>query len=512
MGGENSLFWADQLARAIAGRRRFKYVDKAAPKPRKFVVKTSASLSGVLHIGRLSDTIRGESVYRALKDAGHKAEFIWVAEDMDPLRSVPAGVPEGYAKYIGTAVTDIPDPHGCHDSYAAHHVAEYFSVIGLFISAKMPKFSMREEYRKGSFRPFIKKIIDGTDEIKKIQTRYRTNPLPADWSPWTPICENCGKIITPRVTKFEDGIVSYQCRDYKFDKSSAAGCGHTGDNDPLDGQGKLMWKSEWASQWARWSVSSEGAGKEYQVPNSAFWVNAEVAERVLGFPAPVPIFYEHIMIDGKKMSASLGNVIYPKEWLECAPAELLRFFYNKRLMKTRSFSWRELPVLYADYEKHADVYFGKADSGNEKEQAHMKRLFEMSQFGKPMPVEMGFDKAVLAANANPLAKGRAIGHARAWMEKHSPESVVALAGLADKRLLPEGMAVHLRGLSDGLKNANTEEEITNAVWDAAKASGNQREFFRAAYLALTGRETGPRLGPFIAAAGREKVIRLLERL
>ena len=70
---EHSLFWADQLADEIISRKGFRYIDKPVPKFKKFVVKTSASLSGVLHIGRLSDTIRGETVYRALKDAGQQA-------------------------------------------------------------------------------------------------------------------------------------------------------------------------------------------------------------------------------------------------------------------------------------------------------------------------------------------------------------------------------------------------------------------------------------------------------
>ncbi len=509
---EHSLFWADQIAGEIATRKNFRYLDEPVPRLKKFVVKTSASLSGVLHIGRLSDTIRGESVFRALKDAGCKAELVWVAEDMDPMRKLPKGVPDNYAKYIGMPVTDIPDPHGCHDSYAAHHVAEYFKVIDEFVSTKMPKYSMREEYKNGGFRPFISKIIENIDEIRKIQNKYRMNPLPKDWSPWIPICANCGKIITPKVTGFHDGAVSYVCSNYQFEKSKAVGCGHKGDADPLKDDGKLMWKSEWASQWARWGIVSEGAGKEYQVPNSAFWVNAEICERVLGFPAPVPIFYEHIMIDGRKMSASLGNVVYPKDWLECAPAELLRFFYNKRLMKTRSFSWKDLPILFADYEKHADVFFGKLDVGNEKESVHMKRLFEVSQMGKPKPVGMTFEKAMLVANTEPSSKGPMITYARNWMEKHSPESRIALLDVPAKAALPKGMKESLKALAKSLQNAGTEEEITDAVWAAAKASGDSCEFFRSAYLALIGREQGPRLGPFIAAAGKKKVVALLEKV
>jgi len=509
---EHSLFWADQLAQEIINRKSFRYIDKPMLPFKKFTVKTSASLSGVLHIGRLSDTIRGESVYRALKDAGKRAELIWVAEDMDPMRKVPSGVPASYEKYIGMPVTDIPDPNGCHASYAAHHVAEYFKVIDLFVSTKMLKFSMRREYKKGSFKPLIKKIIDNIDEIKKIQNKYRTNPLPPDWSPWTPICGNCGKIITPKVTGFREGIVSYVCSDYQFEKSKAAGCGHKGDADPLKDDGKMMWKSEWASQWALWQVVSEGAGKEYQVPNSAFWLNTEICERVLGFPAPVPIFYEHIMIDGRKMSASLGNVVYPKDWLQCAPAELLRFFYNKRLMKTRSFSWKDLPLLYADYEKHADVYFGKLNVENEKEQAHIKRLFEISQFGKPKPPEATFEQAVNALNNSQPAVGKVTKYAKTWMEKHSPESIVRLLDSPKTEGITDPMRSALRTLVYELAEAKTEQDVSDSIWAAAKATGNAKDFFRSAYLALIGKEQGPKLAPFIMAAGKSKVIKLLEKL
>ncbi|PIY59940.1 lysine--tRNA ligase, partial [Candidatus Woesearchaeota archaeon CG_4_10_14_0_8_um_filter_47_5] len=144
------MFWADQLARKIVSRDSFHYLDKPVPKLKQFRVKTSASLSGVLHIGRLSDTIRGDSVFKALEDAGVKAELIWVAENMDPLRKVPEGVPASYKEHIGMPVTDVPDPWGCHASYAEHFTAVYFEVVDDFVSTPMKKYSMREEYKKGN--------------------------------------------------------------------------------------------------------------------------------------------------------------------------------------------------------------------------------------------------------------------------------------------------------------------------------------------------------------------------
>ncbi|HDD72608.1 MAG TPA: lysine--tRNA ligase, partial [Candidatus Aenigmarchaeota archaeon] len=384
---EERLFWADQIAEEIVNRKRFRYIEKPVPRFDRFVVKTSASISGVLHIGRLSDTIRGESVHRALKDLGVKSELIWVAEDMDPLRKIPNGVPESFSKYIGMPVSDIPDPWGCHKTYAEHHISEYLEVIDEFVATRMKRFYMSEEYRKGSFNRFIKILMEpeNIEKIISILNRFRREPFQTKaWSPWTPICENCGKIITPAIEEItSEGLVRYTCRDYSFEKTTAKGCGHRGTADPLKDGGKLMWKSEWAAQWAYWKVVSEGAGKEYQVPGSAFWVNGEIVEKVLDFPMPVPIFYEHLMIDGKKMSASLGNVVYPRDWLEVAPPELLRFLYNKKLMKTRSFSWTGLPGLYSEYDKHEEVYFGKKKIENKKEEAHMKRLYEISQVGKP---------------------------------------------------------------------------------------------------------------------------------
>jgi lysyl-tRNA synthetase class 1 len=539
--GAENVFWADRLAKEILARKKYRYVDRAIPGLKEYTVKTSASLSGVLHIGRLSDTIRGESVFRALGDAGVKARFIWVAEDMDPLRKVPKGVPAKYADCVGMPVTDVPDPDGCHKSYADHHRDAYLEVIGRFVGSPMRKFSMRDEYRKGTFRPYVKRIMENVELVKEIQNRYRSSPVPGGWSPWMPICGNCGKIITPRIERLEGGKVYYKCQDYKFEKTVARGCGHEGTADPLKDEGKLVWKSEWASQWAHWRVVSEGAGKEYQVPMSAWWVNAEIAERVLGFPMPVPIFYEHLVIGGKKMSASLGNVVYPKDWLEVAEPELLKLFYNKRLMKTRSFSFGDLPKLYDDYDRHARVYFGQEKTGNKKEEAHMKRLYLFSQLGEPeKPNPVPFDFAVMLSQTSQdrgsvgsvleqtghvrseAGKGgmkrvmERIGLAGKWVGKHAPEMSCRLVEKVPEKTkskLTKKQKDSLKDLAKELGKSVDEKALHNAFWEISKKHGlKPGEFFRACYLVLLGKEAGPRLAPFVLASGRERVRKLLSQV
>jgi len=539
--GKESLFWADQIAGEIISRKKFHFTDDKIPKFNKYVVKTSASISGVLHIGRLSDTIRGESVVRALTDRGARAEFIWVAEDMDPLRSIPKGVPAGFEDYIGMPVTDIPDPFGCHRTYAEHHTAKYFEVLGDFVSVRMTRYSTREEYKKGSFRPYIRKILDNIELARQIQDKYREEPLPVTWSPWKPVCDNCGKIITTSVKSFEGGRALYRCEDYDFEKRKAKGCGHEGENDPLKGNGKLVWKGEWAAEWAFWKVCSEGAGKEYQVPNSAWWVNGEIVERVLGYPMPVPIFYEHLIIDGEKMSASKGNIVYPADWLKVATPELLKFFYNKRIMKTRSFSWGDLPKLYDDYDMHESVFYGKTKVENDKEREHMKRLYAISQLKAPgkMPARVPFDFAAaiaqIACGKDLAAKGievlKRTGHisgslsesdkkalsdrlmlARNWADMYAPDRYKFIvqdraAAKVDPKVLPV-----IRKLAEKLGEKELkEEELMNLFYGLCKENGvNTKDFFRSMYNILVSKDYGPRLAPFILSIGREKISKLLK--
>ncbi len=533
----DELFWADQFAKHIITRDKFHYLDKPIPKFDEYTVKTSASLSGVLHIGRLSDTIRSESVFKALKDAGVKARLIWVAEDMDPLRKVPKGVPEEFRKYLGMPVTDIPDPEGCHDSYAEHFKSEYFKVIDKFVDTKLQKFSMREEYKKGNFREYTRKILENAEIIREIQNKHRTTKLEKGFSPWKPICENCGKIVTTHITNFSDGIVRYWCKDYDFETTTAKGCGHRGEDDPLKGNGKMLWKSEWAAQWKRWKVVSEGAGKEYQVPNSAFWINAEITEKVLDYPMPVPIFYEHIMINNEKMSASKGNVVYPKEWLEVASPDLLRLFYNKRLMKTRSFSWQNLPKLYEEYESYQRIYSGDTSLDNKKDEAHIKRLYEISSLDlKKKALGLSFSHAAMIAQLfekeeDIIKSLKKTGHykeeekdtifdmmqkAKVWLKKYAPEDMK----FEVQKTVPKGLELTekqisaLHKIAKALRQKDYDEktlfeEFYNIKNELDISPG---ELFKAAYNVLLNRNRGPKLAPFILALGKDRVAELFEKV
>ncbi len=535
--GKNGLFWADQVADRIINREKYHYLDKKIPKFGVYVCRSAASLSGVMHIGRLSDVIRHISVHRALLDKGAKSRVMWVADDMDPLRKIPQGVPESYEKYLGAPVNRIPDFEKCHDSYADHYIAEYLEVVHEYAFEDLETCRTSDYYKKGSFNPYIRKILANAEKIREIQNKHRTNSLKKEWSPWRAVCGNCGKIITPQTKITEDGKIVYKCVDYNFETTTAKGCGHKGETDPLKDEGKLIYKSEWAAQWAFWKVSCEGAGKEYNVPNSAYWINQEICEAVLDFPAPEYFFYEHLFVDGVKMSASLGNVIYPKQWLEVATPQLLRFFYNKRLMMARSFSWKELPQLYDEYDDAASVYAGKKTLDNEKESSHVKRMYEISnRKGSPeKPLELSFSHASMLAQtfndeqsitASLKKTGQyskaaekqlleRVAKAAEWVRRYAPEEYKfevrdEISDAERKRLSPQQKKA-LREFAAILKSRDWKEnELFNAIYELCKKNDvKPKEFFQAAYIVLLGKEQGPRLAPFILTLG-ERAVKLFE--
>ena len=66
------------------------------------------------------------------------------------------------------------------------------------------------------------------------------------------------------------------------------------------------------------------------------------------------------------MSASVGNIVYPFQWLEVAKPETLKYLYMKRLMKTRSFDWIDVPLLELELDRVLTAE--KNNEGDEIEQ------------------------------------------------------------------------------------------------------------------------------------------------
>ena len=255
-----TVYWADTLAREILNRKKYNYLDKPFPEIKEYYIKSSTSISGVPHIGNASDVIRHDALARALRDLGKPVTLFWVAEDMDALRKVPAGIPKSFEKYLGMPVADIPCPEGCCESYSKHFCNLFVNSLKEHFGVELVFKSTAGAYRSGEFTPYIKKIMKNLELVKEIWNKSRETPLPERWTPWKPVCENCGKIMTTVVKDFDEKGVTYVCEDYEFRKygeeayTKVSGCGYEGESKYSKGNGKLLWRVEWAVEWAAWKI------------------------------------------------------------------------------------------------------------------------------------------------------------------------------------------------------------------------------------------------------------------
>lgn len=550
----DQMFWSDRIAQLVTERDGYNYIDKKIEKPEVYGIKSSTSISGVPHIGNASDVIRSDSVVRSLRDLGENVKFIWVAEDMDPLRKVPAGIPDKFEKYLGMPVSDLPCPVGCCESYVKHFVRLFIESLHEYFGTEPKMLTTTDAYKSGEFYPYVKKAIEKIDVIKEVLNKHRTIPLSKIWSPWKPVCDNCGKIITTKVIDVNGDIVKYKCGDYSFKEfgkkayNKVEGCGHVGESDIKEGRGKLLWKIEWAAEWPLWNIHFEPAGKEHFMPGASFWNAGEIAERVYDWPEPYPGRneiqpYEYIMINGEKMSASKGNVVATWEWPEFAPPEILRLILLKRPNMQREFSYSKIPVLVDEFDRLRDVYYGKESVDNNRELMNLKRLYEMSltkedkgyisniPFGFasmiaqiiPDATKSNFDKVLsLAERTNHIKDvdelsdvarkniARRIKQAGSWVEKYgtSRDKITISKEIPDKvDELSDEQRSSLIELGEYLSKDRTNDDIWDKIRKIAKSNGiSAKKVFQATYIALLGQRYGPRLVPFIQTMDTDFIV------
>ncbi len=516
------MFWADQIAEKVSGKQ---------------VVNDSKTPSGRVHVGALRGVVIHDVIYRALKDAGRQAVFIYGNDDFDPMDSLPTYLPkEKYAQFTGMPLSEIPAPDG-NGNYADYYFNEFREVFEK-LGAKPKIYKMSELYKRGELNNFIKTVLENAGKIREIYKRISGSVKPEDWLPFNVICEECGKIGTTRVFDFDGKKVKYKCEPRMVEW--AEGCGHEGERSPFNGGGKCVWKLEWVLQWMRFNVTIEGAGKDHFTAGGARDVSSAVMREVFKREPPLEVPYEFFLVGGKKMSSSKGLGASAREVSEILPPQLLRFLMTRFKPATAINFTPEgetIPRLFEDYDHAARVFFGKESDRD----PDVPRIFALSQTSTKKSRELflpsfQFIAAVIqvpgvnvkkvfeAHKGAPLTReeqkelNARERFARVWLDKLAPEN-------AKFKILDERQAEsRYKALSQAQKKALSEFAVffeKNDDQDAQSAEIKRvceknevqvKDFFKAAYLLFIGREQGPRLLAFINsldrgfAAGRLKGI------
>jgi lysyl-tRNA synthetase class 1 len=482
-------------------------------------VESGLGASGVPHIGSVGDAIRSYGIKLALETAGYKSELIAYSDDFDGLRKVPAGFPAWLKDYIAHPVSRIPDPFDCHSSYAEH--------VGALLRDSLDRLGIdyrfqsgSEAYKSGVLNDQIRTILRHSKTIgTKINELVGQSKYEASL-PYTAVCRQCGRIYTTQSLSFDArrDLVKYRCEGTKLGEKFLEGCGFEGEAKITEGNGKLMWKVEFAARWAALDIRFEAYGKEL---TDSVKINDWVAGKVLKFPPPSHARYELFQDkSGRKISKSVGNLVTPAEWLRYASPESLRLLMYKRIVGARNVSVDDVPTYMDEFDALEDYYFSNKRDPNVMKDAKQRGLYEYSVLlkipetpGVHVPYNLLRQLAAVAPAhglesfvskrllAYGLVKGdsedltRRIRWAAAFARKGTPSegARVKISPTARKAL---------EDFVNGLAVCSAAEDVQNLAFGVARKNGlKPGELFPVIYTILLGVERGPRLGPYVMDAG-----------
>jgi lysyl-tRNA synthetase class 1 len=388
---------------------------------------------------------------------------------------------------------------------------------------------------------FIRTALDRAATVREIYRRVANVQHSDAWHPLSVVCENCGKIGTTIVTKWDGERVFYECRADLV--TWARGCGHSGWTSPFGGRAKLPWNLEWAAQWSLFGVTIEPSGKDLSTAGGSRDRSDAIAREVFEREPPLNVPYEFLNIAGKKMSTSKGRGAAAHTMAEVVPPEQLRFLFIRprpnQVIEFEPEGSDAIPRLFDEFDRFAAATAGKdvrgeiapgyqatfayslldpaADVAAEAAAfrpafAHLALLIQVRNVDLAARVEAEKGSALTERERQILDER--VGAARAWLETYAPEnarvSIVRdhLPELTTK--LTDDMRAFLGAIADEAERdwPTSGESWQNLIFRVAADRGmaTNRRSFAAIYAAFLGRENGPRAGWLLSVEDRDFVL------
>lgn len=486
------------------------------------VISTAISPSGEIHVGNMREVLTGEMVFRAVRRAGKNARFYYEADDMDPLRKVPAGIDPSFSKYIGVPLYKTPSPDGKHTSWSNQFIDPFVETLDL-VGAKPEFLYTHELYEKGLFNDLIRVALEKRKLIGEILKEVSGKEIQGDYFPLNVICEKCGRIDKTVVESYEWPDVSYRCN----------ACSYEGKRDARNGASKLPWRVEWPAKWVILGVTIEPFGKDHAAAGGSYDTGKRIAKEVFGVEPPFPVVYEWIHLKGMgAMHSSKGILIRAIDMVKMVPPEVLRFFIAKNNPERHLEidTGRGLISLVNEYDQYERIYFGKEDASDREKEEDFRRMYELSQregIPSSMPVQVPYNHIInlvqIKKNKDEIVQalkwsgydlsgdhssldGR-IRAARFWLENFAPpEFITKIAGTPPKIDVDEIQKSFLTQLLDRFTENMTPDDVNRLIHDAcADTLKDHKKCFTLLYNIFLGQDTGPRVGFLLTSLDRDFV-------
>jgi lysyl-tRNA synthetase class 1 len=452
------------------------------------VVVTGISTSGHIHVGNLREVLVGEAVANALRARGEEVRFVFHADTIDPLRKIAPGVPESFEEFMGHSLSRVPDPEGCHISYAEHFLTPFEEALRE-MEMDIEVLRSHELYERGVYSEVTREAIEHERELRGILQEASGRAMPEHWSPYMPRAAS-GDLAGNRVVEHLPG----ECKVLFLDRE-----GNESVADYSKGEGKLGWRVELAARWRALHVTFEPFGKDHTSRGGSTDTADRMAREVFRYPVPGRFEYEWIGIKGRgDMSSSRGIVLLPKDLLRTMPPDALR-----RMVLGRDPARRSDLELGEGFPRFMDEY--RAETGEPFVPfTHLVTVAQTVGENADAAAEMlrrgGYEEA--ARDRQKLA--RDLAYARNWAEEWAPESL-RLRVLSEEEAreaaseLDEEQREYLAAVAEALSPELDGEAVQDLLYSTAVERGlKPKRAFAAVYTVLLGKKSGPRAGSFVA--------------
>jgi lysyl-tRNA synthetase class 1 len=447
------------------------------------------------------------------------------------LRKTPDNIPnrELVSAHLGRPLSEVPDPFGEYDSFAANNNARLRRFLDGF-GFEYEFASSTEYYKSGRFDATLLRMLRQFDAIQQIMLPSLREERAATYSPFLPIHPETRIVMQVPLTEIdaENGVIRW--RDPVSERAY--------ETRVTGGHCKLQWKPDWAMRWLALGVDYEMAGKDLI---ESVKLSSKIV-RALGAEPPAGFNYELFLDEnGQKISKSRGNGLTIDEWLAYASPESLSQFMFQKPSAAKKLHFVVIPRAVDDYLAGLDAY-----PRQEWKERLGNPVWHIHSGAPPEPETLDHGEGARASVSfamllNLAAVANSDNPAVLWgfLRRYAPSASAATHPRLDRlvnyavayyrdfilpkkryRAADEVERAALEAVADRLATLPsdaTAEQIQLMLYDIARPipryqdmrakgatperPGVSNEFFNMVYAVLLGEQSGPRLGSFIALYG-----------